>query len=324
MNKFLKVLLTNLSVVLLVAAIAALLFWNNWNKNAPATASKTTFSQSTQKIGAPFHVKTTIKTPWYREVTGPLSLSTNSEVNLLDSSKISFHSIDFSGINWLLEYDLIAFKKGKIDDLKINTGLSTDKDGKQNELLFKLPEITIESRNISKKGKISMHDTLDDSIFIKKKAVVEESNQIWLWISAGFAVLCLIFWLLSNKKMKAARVIPAWEIAQKALLDLEKTHDLNDEKFFVQLSDILRQYIERRFNLPATEKTSEEFIQQVRNDSLLSDSHKRSLESFLTTADMVKFARMTADTKQKQDCLSMAGNFVRETIPQVTEEPKNV
>ena len=99
---------------------------------------------------------------------------------------------------------------------------------------------------------------------------------------------------------------------------------INDELFFVTLSDILRLYIEKRFRLPATEKTSEEFIAQVRNDSMLSEDHKFSLEKFMTTADMVKFAKMSADNQQKQECLSMAGNFVRETIPQVTEEPKNV
>ena len=52
---------------------------------------------------------------------------------------------------------------------------------------------------------------------------------------------------------------------------------------------------------------------------MLTEKQRLALERFLGTADMVKFAKMNSDEKQKNECLTMADSFVDETIPQTLE-----
>ena len=150
----------------------------------------------------------------------------------------------------------------------------------------------------------------------------ENQSYAWLWPALVAFILAVAAGIIMTLKKNNVKVLSPWEKARISLAELKKELTINDEAFFVRLSDILRQYIERRFALPATEKTSEEFIQQLRTDSILSEKQRIALERFLGTADLVKFAKMNSDEKQKNDCLNMADNFVDETIPQPVEGAK--
>jgi hypothetical protein len=75
----------------------------------------------------------------------------------------------------------------------------------------------------------------------------------------------------------------------------------------------VRQYIERRFSLMAPERTTDEFLAEVRNDPSLSGPHKELLSSFLQAADMVKFARYEPEQREIDQALSAARDFIEQT-----------
>lgn len=74
-------------------------------------------------------------------------------------------------------------------------------------------------------------------------------------------------------------------------------HSISVESALVSLTDIVRHYLEKRFNLPARRRTTEEFLSGLERDkkSALRESDRGFLKGFLEAADMVKFARLEAD-----------------------------
>jgi len=83
--------------------------------------------------------------------------------------------------------------------------------------------------------------------------------------------------------------------------------------FFVELSDLIRHYLEDRFELRAPELTTEEFLAVASDSPDLSAEHKGFLRIFLQSADMVKFARFVPRKDEINDALDRAREFLEQT-----------
>ena len=321
MKLFLKISISLILVILIIGCLGAGLFWLNWNKNAPAEAVEVKLETTDLKIGEATELTITVQTPWYREITDSIVMVNDQNAALTDEVKIT-HSANMSGNVWTLKTGLIPFEEGEFKDLGVIIGLSPDREKKQKELTVAIPSIQVKAAGFNDASAVALKENMKASELLTFGTGTEEKTRWWLWPVVTTSILMIIGLVLLTAQKGNARIISPWEMARNSLAELKNELSLNDETFFVRLSDILRQYIERRFALPATEKTSEEFIQQLRSDSVLSEKQRIALERFLGTADMVKFAKMNADEKQRNECLNMADNFVSETIPQPTEGGK--
>ena len=114
------------------------------------------------------------------------------------------------------------------------------------------------------------------------------------------------------------RIVPphAWaeaeldRLAAEGLIEQARFHE-----FYFRLTDIVRQYIERRFSIMAPEQTTEEVLRQARASAVLGDEHKDLLGGFLRAADKVKFARHRPTVEEAESAFAAARRFVRETAP---------
>lgn len=86
-------------------------------------------------------------------------------------------------------------------------------------------------------------------------------------------------------------------------------------RFCSLVSDVLRAYMEERFELRAPERTTEEFMEELRSSTKLRGDHKSLLEDFLSRCDLVKFARFEPTLPEMQALLDSAMRFVDETAP---------
>ncbi len=86
--------------------------------------------------------------------------------------------------------------------------------------------------------------------------------------------------------------------------------------YYIELSDIMRRYLENRFNIRAPEMTTEEFLIKVKEDSVLSLEHKGLLRDFLLNCDLVKFAKY--QPAEQEAGLSFAS--AKKLIDQTKEE----
>ena len=155
------------------------------------------------------------------------------------------------------------------------------------------------------------------------RAALEELQGPWLqrywpWLAVGLAVLAAAaggvrYWL--RQVVERAR-LTAYDRAL-ARLDRLQRQGLPDasrqDAWYVELSDIVRRYIEARFGLRAPELTTEEFLLEAGRAVALSKAHRELLPAFLERCDRVKFARYNPAADESQDALQLARRFLDET-----------
>jgi hypothetical protein len=89
--------------------------------------------------------------------------------------------------------------------------------------------------------------------------------------------------------------------------------------FYLRLSNILRHYIEDRFGLRAPERTTEEFLVELRHGVTFDQRHKDLLKSFLRHCDMVKFAELQPTADEVDGAIGACRRFVDETRVETVE-----
>lgn len=144
------------------------------------------------------------------------------------------------------------------------------------------------------------------------------NSYAWIgWVLAAIAVAIAAWYLLKRLRLRKkagppAIVIPAHRRAKDQLRRAGEL--MSDPYAFCSLvSNVVRGYIEDRFELRAPDRTTEEFLEELRRTSSLHVEHKRLLEEFLTRCDLVKFARDEPTQPELQGLLDAALRFIDET-----------
>ncbi len=105
---------------------------------------------------------------------------------------------------------------------------------------------------------------------------------------------------------------PAHIVALKKL-DKLRTDRLwqggKEKAYYTGITDILREYIEKRYGFGAMEKTSAEIIEALGDKNLAPDIYS-NLDEMLRTADLVKFAKYTPAAEENENAIPVAVNFV--------------
>jgi len=126
-------------------------------------------------------------------------------------------------------------------------------------------------------------------------------------------------WLLIRNFRRRARLrvrISAYDVAMQRLGSLQsRGWPKQDEadSWYVELSDIVRRYIEDRYGVRAPELTTEEFLREARQQLRMQQKHRELLEAFLSTCDRVKFAGYRPGEPESQQALQAAQHFVDDT-----------
>jgi hypothetical protein len=92
-----------------------------------------------------------------------------------------------------------------------------------------------------------------------------------------------------------------------------------EERRHTLLSSIVRQYLERRFSLPASKQTTPEFLEAMRASPLLVEEQQMLLREFLEQCDLVKFAGAARTAEESRRAGTMARRIVEITAS--TAEP---
>jgi hypothetical protein len=153
---------------------------------------------------------------------------------------------------------------------------------------------------------------------------VSLSPDLWPWLILALGLIAAIVWLVLRFRSQIRRTLPAapprpaWEVALEGLNGLERRRLLSEGRFkeyYSLLSDIVRTYIEARFEIRAPEMTTEEFLNFIYWSEKLRDRQKKFLGDLLQYSDMVKFAKFIPQMDQAQDGLRLARSFIEETRP---------
>jgi hypothetical protein len=140
----------------------------------------------------------------------------------------------------------------------------------------------------------------------------------WVGIVAAVAGLVAGGWGLRRRLAAPAAPLAPHEWAARELdrieaLRLPEAGEL--ERYHTLLSDVVRSYLEQRFNLPASQQTTVEFLETMRRSPQLTPAQQGLLRDFLERCDMAKFARAAPPPEECRAVAAMARSFVQETTP---------
>lgn len=149
-----------------------------------------------------------------------------------------------------------------------------------------------------------------------------QDHALWLGGSVTLAVLAaLLWWYLRRRPQGPVAPIssgPSLPLHQRILADL---HALDNERLWQQgqhkayhsrLTDLLRAYIEERYQVPALERTTDELLHELRVSPLNGDQ-RTQLANMLRLADMVKFAKALPAPAENEQMMAAAIRFVETT-----------
>ena len=248
---------------------------------------------------------------------------------------------------WLVE-GVEVIRQSKIDTVAVN-------DNKRVELncqytitafdsaLFTIPpfEVEVDGKKFQSSSSLGLKvnyipvDTTKVEEFAPPHGIVPEIF-VWKYEPLFFAlgiwplliVLLVVALALTRKKPLTLKkvikpLIPPYKEASIALQRVTsfKVEDQETEKqFYVELTDLLRNYIQRRFNVLAMEKTSYELLQQM--EGLVDATEMEGLKLIFENADLVKFAKHRTSDFEKERCLTAAKKFLDHTVDDTMEHPK--
>jgi hypothetical protein len=124
------------------------------------------------------------------------------------------------------------------------------------------------------------------------------------WILGGLTAVALaiaaVWWWRRPRPEPPAEPADTWALGRiNALLAERLVEQGRVQAFYFGLTDIVRAFIERRYQLAAPDRTTAEFIDEARRHPELGEDTARLLGNLLKSADMVKFA---GDRPLAQDC----------------------
>jgi hypothetical protein len=133
---------------------------------------------------------------------------------------------------------------------------------------------------------------------------------------------------IRRKDNKASVYVPAEPAEVVALRQLEQ---LRVEKpwiqkpvkmYYINLTDILRHYMERRYHIMALEQTTDEILQDLKKTGCKPGNFEQ-IASILKLADLVKFAKLIPDEYENGIQVEEAIVFVKNTTPVADESAQD-
>jgi hypothetical protein len=148
----------------------------------------------------------------------------------------------------------------------------------------------------------------------------------WVWVLVAALVVGVVMFI--QRRNAARRAAMGAQVAahahEDALAELEKARALmspeNSRPYGIEVSGIVRRYIERRFGIVAPRRSTEEFLIEAAASAKLEPAHRSLLAAFLGTCDFLKFARARAEVSELESQHQAAVRFVTETRVAATAE----
>ena len=233
---------------------------------------------------------------------------------------------EWSRSRWEISAVIRPLVAGTVSEGAVTLELSPGR--KENEAkLFKVavPEFTSVIPATEKAGKeLQLAGAMDILRSRKDRFLNHIARYKYIYIAVAAVLISgIVIWLRWYKRR--GRQLPefSWDVAIAALEALQMDIDSGavlPRVGFTRLNDILRNYLEARFALPASRCTTPEFlVRMAEKSSPLPEKCREQLADFLTTADMVRFAREQADRMKLEHFLRKVALIVRDTIPERSE-----
>ncbi len=238
-----------------------------------------------------------------------------------------------------------VIRNGAIDTVKTNNGKRWELTRRYtitsfDSALYSIPpiELTVNGKKYASHGNVGLKvssvavDTVHVDQFSGPHDVIDMPFT-FSWRLTGWALLALLLASgaillairLSDPKLITRRVVihpptPPHITAIGQIEQIKQSPKEDAKAYYMELTETLRTYIEKRFGFSAREMTTSEII-----DELCAAEQTESLaelKEVLSQADLVKFAKFTPSLSEQDRSLIQALDFVQTTKVEPQEAPK--
>jgi hypothetical protein len=203
------------------------------------------------------------------------------------------------------------------------------------ELRDKSYSLTVPAAELEIKSKVTPESASLNNISSSPDIFELRSKKLFWILFFVILVSGLIFIFLIRFFRKPSTVAPesvltSQELALQrlALLIQSRLHETEVKNFFIELTGIVRWYIEQQTELRAPELTTEEFLheitQQWKYRPALPPELRNRLQLFLESADMVKFAKFQPSQDEIMLGVRRAEEFIVQFAPKIINQKNPV
>jgi hypothetical protein len=160
-------------------------------------------------------------------------------------------------------------------------------------------------------------------IITEPKIFRDYFEQYWLYMVMAatiliVAIILAVLYYLERKKRKPGTHIKVGPdiLAIKKLKKLEKSNYLDkglSKKYYSEMISILKEYMEARWNFPATRFLSDDLIDYLEDKNWIDEKERHDLSIIFNAADLAKFAKSRPEISETKVHTEMAKKFINET-----------
>lgn len=155
----------------------------------------------------------------------------------------------------------------------------------------------------------------------------------WIWVLIGLIIIGLIVGVIYYlwKRPKGQPIIQITKPSVPIhIIAINKLQELRGKKlwqhdevkqYHSELTDIMREYLEKRYNVKTQETTTDEILWALKQRDI-TDEYRTILQRLLVMADLVKFAKEKPTPADNERSMDDAIEFVLKT--QVVDAPKPI
>lgn len=137
-------------------------------------------------------------------------------------------------------------------------------------------------------------------------------SRHWLWAILIIPLFFLIFTFFHRRNVVTMLTLSEQtKIALEELQNHLKNGKIVPELVFVELTDLMKTFLEKRFNLSSSKQTTQEFMDNLKQYSLpLPEKYYPFLHEYMNIADLVKFAKLPPDVMLLEQAINKAEELV--------------
>lgn len=243
------------------------------------------------------------------------------------AGEFKFDRWKFDRLQWSADGVFPVLDIGKIENLSIK--ITAEKFFSRELIEFTIPLPVL-------------HSTVPDSVKPGEElslAPIPEAGEIdgdtaaagkpfyknWLFyliIALAIMLIIIVIWLKKHRHEALSLPLDQKTLREiRQICDMVKDKQITPENGFARLSDVVRNYLESRSGLPASRRTTEEFLKELSAMiDLFSTEERVYLTGFLNHADLIKFAGVNAGEDMLNNAAAQAGELVRATTRAAEEK----
>ncbi|MBE6367744.1 MAG: hypothetical protein E7052_07555 [Lentisphaerae bacterium] len=318
------IIFSTLAIIFAAALIAGLMLYVKAARYGQVSLQVVDNHNHTSSLGSTVLLNVAGLLPWGQNIVQS-DLSPTAGTTLCGNIAVHTQKITWQGKKIQLTIPLKSYRTGtlKSGELSVTVERAFFRNGPHKLTInVPLPELEVTALNIQDRNQLPLADQLSS----------QQKPTYHYWVIAVAAVLIIVgsiaFILLKNRRKNVQIELPPWEIARQHLSELRHTANSGKQPLswcVAKLTDVVRDYLSRRFQWPVNQQTTAEFFASLRHKKTpLTTQQMRYLEEFLTSADLVKFANIRPDQNDFSLAVDRAEELVRETAADTEQNTADI